>query len=52
MILLLAVLSRDKDHALTKPAEIIAPRLRYEDVNPQSLAFMLATGHQRNVAAD
>ena len=33
------------DHALTKPAEIIAPRLRYEDVNPQSLAFMLATGH-------
>jgi putative DNA primase/helicase len=33
------------DHALQKPAELIAPRLRYEDVNPQSLAFMLATGH-------
>ena len=33
------------DHALRKPAEIIAPRLRYEDVNPQSLAFMLAAGH-------
>ncbi len=33
------------DHALTKPAELIAPRLRYEDVNPQSLAFMLAAGH-------
>jgi len=33
------------EHALTKPAELIAPRLRYEDVNPQSLAFMLAAGH-------
>lgn len=33
------------DHALQKPAELIAPRLRYEDVNPQSLAFMLAAGH-------
>lgn len=33
------------DHALDKPAEIIAPRLRYEDVNPQSLAHYLATGH-------
>ena len=33
------------DHALEKPAELIAPRLRYEDVNPQSLAFMLAAGH-------
>lgn len=33
------------DHALDKPAEIIAPRLRYEDVNQQSLAFMLAAGH-------
>lgn len=33
------------DHALQKPAELIAPRLRYEDVNPQSLAFMLASGH-------
>jgi putative DNA primase/helicase len=32
-------------HALDKSAEIIAPRLRYEDVNPQSLAFMLAAGH-------
>jgi putative DNA primase/helicase len=32
-------------HVLDKPAEIIAPRLRYEDVNPQSLAFMLANGH-------
>jgi len=33
------------EHAVQKPAEIIAPRLRYEDVNPQSLPFMLATGH-------
>lgn len=33
------------DHALEKPAELIVPRLRYEDVNPQSLAFMLAAGH-------
>jgi putative DNA primase/helicase len=33
------------EHSLQKPAELIAPRLRYEDVNPQSLAFMLATGH-------
>lgn len=33
------------EHALEKPAELIAPRLRYEDVNPQSLAFMLAAGH-------
>ena len=33
------------DHALEKPVELIAPRLRYEDVNPQSLAFMLAAGH-------
>ncbi|MGH7057004.1 MAG: DUF3987 domain-containing protein [Acetobacteraceae bacterium] len=33
------------EHALTRAAELIAPRLRYEDVNPQSLAFMLATGH-------
>ena len=33
------------EHALQKPAELIAPRLRYEDVNPQSLAFMLAAGH-------
>ena len=33
------------DQALEKPAELIAPRLRYEDVNPQSLAFMLAAGH-------
>ena len=32
-------------HSSAKPAEIIAPRLRYEDVNPQSLAFMLAAGH-------
>jgi hypothetical protein len=32
-------------HELTKPAEIIAPRLRYEDVNPQSLAYSLAKGH-------
>jgi putative DNA primase/helicase len=23
------------EHALTKPAELVAPRLRYEDVNPQ-----------------
>jgi putative DNA primase/helicase len=33
------------EHALQRPAEIIAPRLRYEDVNPQSLPFMLAAGH-------
>jgi putative DNA primase/helicase len=33
------------EHVLQKPAELIAPRLRYEDVNPQSLAFMLAAGH-------
>jgi putative DNA primase/helicase len=33
------------EHALAKPTEMIAPRLRYEDVNPQSLAFMLATGY-------
>ncbi len=33
------------ENALRKPAEIIVPRLRYEDVNPQSLAFMLARGH-------
>lgn len=32
-------------HELAKPAEIIAPRLRYEDVNPQSLAYSLAKGH-------
>ncbi len=32
-------------HALQKPPEVIAPRLRYEDVNPQSLAFLLATGY-------
>ena len=32
-------------HGLRRPAEIYAPRLRYEDVNPQSLAFLLATGH-------
>ena len=36
---------RPIEHALQKPAEIIAPRLRYEDVNPQSLAFKLETGH-------
>ena len=28
-----------------KPAELVAPRLRYEDVNPQSLVAALATGH-------
>jgi len=33
------------DHVLEKPSEVVAPRLRYEDVNPQSLAFMLASGH-------
>lgn len=33
------------DHALQKPAQLTAPRLRYEDVNPQSLAYMLADGH-------
>jgi putative DNA primase/helicase len=33
------------EHALEKPSEIVAPRLRYEDVNPQSLAYMLACGH-------
>ena len=32
-------------HALQKPPEVIVPRLRYEDVNPQSLAFLLATGY-------
>ena len=32
------------EHTLDKPGELIAPRLRYEDVNPQSLAFMLASG--------
>lgn len=33
------------EHALAKPGELITPRLRYEDVNPQSLAFSLAAGH-------
>src|SRR6185437_5041578 len=33
------------DHTLEKPSEVVAPRLRYEDVNPQSLAFMLASGY-------
>lgn len=33
------------DHAVQKPAELIAPRLRYEDVNAQSLASTLAAGH-------
>lgn len=36
---------RMAEHALSKPDEMVAPRLRYEDVNPQSLAFMLAAGH-------
>lgn len=33
------------EHALSRPREIAAPRLRYEDTNPQALAFSLATGH-------
>ena len=40
-----AMRQRFIDHVLEKPAEIIVPRLRYEDVNPQSLAFILANGH-------
>ena len=40
-----ALRQRLMDHSLQRPAELVAPRLRYEDVNPQSLAFMLATGH-------
>jgi putative DNA primase/helicase len=33
------------EHEGRRPTELVAPRLRYEDVNPQSLAFMLATGY-------
>ena len=33
------------DLTLARPKELAAPRLRYEDVNPQSLASSLATGH-------
>lgn len=33
------------DNELKKPKEVVAPRLRYEDVNPQSLAYRLAQGH-------
>lgn len=33
------------DHATKQPRELTAPRLRYEDVNPQSLPYLMATGH-------
>lgn len=36
---------RLQDHELDEPTVLVAPRLRYEDVNPQSLPHMLATGH-------
>jgi putative DNA primase/helicase len=32
-------------HAANQPTQLIAPRLRYEDVNPQSLPYMLAKGY-------
>ena len=32
-------------HEADKPRELLAPRLRYEDVNPQSLPHYLAKGH-------
>jgi len=34
-----------EDHALIEPKVLVEARVLYEDVNPQSLAFMLATGH-------
>lgn len=40
-----ALQQRLMDHALDEPTEMHPPRLRYEDVNPQSLADSLANGH-------
>jgi putative DNA primase/helicase len=37
--------ARLADLVKTRPTELVVPRLRYEDVNPQSLASSLATGH-------
>lgn len=33
------------EHATKEPAELILPRLRYEDCNPESLAHALTKGH-------
>jgi putative DNA primase/helicase len=39
------LIKRLTDHRLKQPPELIAPRLRYENVTPEALAHCLAKGH-------